>query len=84
MTDHPSESECHRAMRRLFDFLDGELSTADDAAIRAHLDGCRSCFAHAEFERAVLGALRTQRDGTALPESTRARVIAALQEHGLS
>jgi anti-sigma factor (TIGR02949 family) len=84
MTDHLPETECHRAMRRLFDFLDGELTTADDAAIRAHLDGCRQCFAHAEFERAMLGALSQQRDGAPLPDTTRARVMALLAENGLS
>ncbi|MBX9927934.1 MAG: zf-HC2 domain-containing protein [Gemmatimonadaceae bacterium] len=71
-------------MRRLFDFLDGELADADDAALRAHLAECRDCLAHAEFERTVLAAVAAQRGGAPLPEATRARVMAALEEAGLS
>jgi len=59
-------------------FLDGELSTRDEAAVRAHVASCDRCAGRLEALRALQGAVRSTRpapsdDGL---ESLRRRIVA--------
>ena len=42
---------CEEALRRLFDYLDAELSGEPQREMQHHLDLCRNCFSRLEFER---------------------------------
>ena len=42
---------CEEALRRLFDYLDVELSDERQREIEHHLARCRSCFSRLEFEK---------------------------------
>ena len=42
---------CEEALKRLFEFLDGELSDGEQGGVERHLRTCRSCFSRMEFER---------------------------------
>ena len=55
--DAPLPADCLAAVRRLWDFLDEELGPADARAVRAHLDGCANCSAHARYLRGFLRAV---------------------------
>lgn len=74
--------DCETAMRMLWDFLDGHLSDADDAAVRAHMDRCRHCFPHARFGELVLNALAEQREARDTGRSLRDGVLARLRLEG--
>lgn len=74
---------CRDAMAVLWDYLDGELSTEREAAVRSHLEVCRPCLGHHEFERAFLDAVATARTSDPAPPALRQRVTDALRSQGL-
>lgn len=67
----------------LWDYLDGELSAEREAAMRWHLEVCRPCLEHDEFERAFLDAVASVRDSEPAPPALRQRVMDALRSQGL-
>jgi hypothetical protein len=72
--------KCGVCEKRLSAWLAGELSGDEEAAVRAHLDGCRSCAHLFEEQRATL-ALLHRMGGEELPAdfgaSLHARLVAA-------
>lgn len=64
---------CEEAISRLFEYLDGELDSADKESIEHHLEVCRNCFGRAEFERRLRAKL-TEAAEVEAPESLRTRV----------
>lgn len=55
--------DCEEALRRLAKYLDGELGDQEHAAVRRHLETCRSCWSRAEFERRLRTRLGELREG---------------------
>lgn len=47
----PNQLECEEAIRRLAEYLDGELGDRESAELEGHLETCRSCWSRAEFEQ---------------------------------
>lgn len=41
---------CERALKRLLEFIDHELSDSERDSVERHLRTCRSCFSRMEFE----------------------------------
>lgn len=78
----PEMIDCATAMRMLWDFLDGHLADADDAAVRAHMDRCSHCFPHAQFGELVLKAVAAQRAAPEQSNSLRERVLSRLRLEG--
>ena len=80
--------DCEQTVRRLWDYLDGQLAPLDLAAVDAHLAECDRCPPHFEFERRFLDAVRDARHAVHIPDTMktsalRARVIERLQADGL-
>lgn len=81
---HAPVLDCEQTVRRLWDYLDGEVGTSELAAIDAHLASCDPCTAHFAFERRFLTAVRSARDAVAAADADsthaalRARVIEQL------
>lgn len=48
---------CEEALRLLAQYLDCELTPADEAEVERHLHTCRSCYSRAEFERRLKAEL---------------------------
>lgn len=42
---------CEEALKRVFDYLDQELSESEHCDIEDHISVCRSCYSRLEFER---------------------------------
>lgn len=78
----PEMIDCATAMRMLWDFLDGHLADADDAAVRAHMDRCSHCFPHAQFGELVLKAVAAQRAAPEQSISLRESVLSRLRLEG--
>lgn len=57
-----SESGCRESLERLYDFLDGELPDVSRDQIAGHLQICRSCYPHFNFERLFLDRLAAVRE----------------------
>ena len=49
--------DCHEVMKRLWEYLDGELPAADVDEVRAHLAECGRCYPQYQFQLAFLAAL---------------------------
>lgn len=74
-------NETHPSRDQIVDFLHGEVPSAQDAAIHAHLAECRLCDERRAEELALTGALRAhareqERD---LPANVAARIYAAIE-----
>lgn len=64
---------CGRAVRQLWEFLDGGLDAPDHHAVEAHLAWCLRCCGEVEFARELRELLRT-RTAVTLPSETRGRL----------
>jgi len=64
---------CERALKRLVEFVDGELREGEHDSVEQHLRICRNCCSRMEFESRLkerLSALSAQE----VPSTTRDRV----------
>lgn len=52
--------DCHDAMERLDDYLDGELSPREQRQVAIHLAICFKCAQHYRFERGFIRDLRAK------------------------
>ncbi len=76
--------DCQAVMRRLWDYLDGELSTENVVAIEAHLEMCGRCYPQYEFERDFLDQVgRLRREHSDLGR-LRTRLLETLRSHGFA
>lgn len=66
----------HPTTAALLDYVHGELSPADDAAIYAHIESCAACRSEHEAEVAIGEMLRTQaaREERELPPTVKAEI----------
>ena len=76
--------DCRSAMMQLYDYLDGELSPERMALIRAHLDECRPCYAHAQVERDLLAIIAGGWKDVAASQALRQRIADNLRQAGFS
>jgi anti-sigma factor (TIGR02949 family) len=79
MQDNPRHVDCEEAMRCLWDYLDGELSPAEERAVRTHIAICTRCYPRMAFDKAFLGAIAATRRAEHASPALRARVISALR-----
>lgn len=73
--------DCDETIRRLYQYLDGELTDARREEIRRHLDLCGPCVGAYDFE-ADLHRLIADRCQDRVPDALRERVAAALRAEG--
>jgi len=52
-----AELSCEEALARVYEYLDGELAPAWNEAVRRHVQKCRRCYPHFDFERMFLDYL---------------------------
>ncbi len=71
--------DCNDCVERLYAFLDTELTQAEIAQIRSHLDGCDDCDENFVFEARFLEQLRECCTSDVAPADLRQRVIAKLR-----
>jgi anti-sigma factor (TIGR02949 family) len=71
-------NDCQAAVERLYDFLDGELTAADAAAVRQHLAACTQCVALFDYEAAFLRFLEARRAAAGAPPALRRAILERL------
>jgi len=76
--------DCDAVMRRLWDYLDHELTPEAEGAVREHLAVCRRCHPQHDFEAAFLRALSAARRTHTQPTRIKARVLEALIGEGFA
>lgn len=45
---------CEESLARVYEYLDGELDIGEHEGVRRHLEKCRKCYPHFDFERLFL------------------------------
>jgi mycothiol system anti-sigma-R factor len=91
MTDQTSEAsasataelDCTETVRRLYDFLDGELTEERRRKIRLHLDHCGPCEEVFEFE-VELRRVIADRCKDHVPDQLRRRIAEAIDHERLN
>jgi len=73
--NEPDIGDCHSAVDRLYDFLDGELSPAADAQVRAHLAACAHCLGLFDFETTYLRFLEARARARGAQPHLRQRIL---------
>jgi anti-sigma factor (TIGR02949 family) len=73
---------CDEALRRLEDYLDGELSAEDLRKVHEHLDTRAPCTSQFGFEASVLQGIRQRLQRTDLPPDLLTRIRRMLDEAG--
>jgi len=84
MPDEIREIDCTTAVQQLWDYLDEELDDARVAEVRQHLETCRPCLQHADFDRQFLEAVGRVRELHLMPQAAKSHVLAALADAGFS
>jgi anti-sigma factor (TIGR02949 family) len=84
MPDNVRAIDCQTAVRQLWDYLDAELDDQRMTEVKQHLDTCRHCLEHAEFDHSVIQTLRRFRDRHPVPSAVRSQVMAVLSAAGFS
>ncbi len=64
---------CEDAIKRVFDYIDGELHGKPREELEHHLEACRHCFDRVQFERALKSRLSSLKVDSN-PEALRARI----------
>lgn len=72
--------DCVKAMAHLDDYLKRELTPELMVEVRQHLERCRDCFTHAQFEENFLAMLETRASRETCPGKLRARILALLRQ----
>ena len=71
--------DCHDALERLDDYLDGELARGESRQVAIHLAICLKCAQHYRFERGFIEALRTKLDNIEMPPELMVQIHQSLQ-----
>jgi anti-sigma factor RsiW len=84
ITDSPLQEppvlDCEQTVRRLWDYLDRQLSAIDRDAVDRHLHDCKAnCASHFAFEQAFLDVVREARPRVVASDVVRQRVRSLLK-----
>lgn len=78
--DRLGRCTCDEALRRLEDYLDGELASHALRMVHEHLDTCASCTAQFQFEASLLKGIRQRLQRPDLPPDLVSRIRRMLDE----
>ena len=77
--------DCEQTVRRLWDYLDQQLSVLDMQAVDKHLSECKTkCASHFAFESAFLDVMRKSRPTVLATDVLQLRVRALMQQNNTS
>lgn len=71
---------CREAAARVYEYLDRELTPEVALEIQRHLEACRACYDHFEFQRAFLELLARRGSAIRAPEELRCRLGGLLHD----
>ena len=71
--------DCHDALERLDDYLDGELAPGENRQVAIHLAICLRCAQHYRFERGFIRAMRAKLESVEMPTELMGQIHRSLQ-----
>ena len=69
---------CREAVERLYEYLDRELTPEAEREVRQHLEACRPCGQHFDFEQAFLKFVAARCRTRAAPPELKRRILREL------
>lgn len=76
----PHATDCSEVLQRVYEYLDGELTSADLMKIRQHLTECGPCLSEYGLEEALKALLRRSCAFEPAPEELRARIMVRITQ----
>ena len=77
---NPHETDCREVLERVYEYLDGEMTSSDIAKIRQHLDECSPCLSEYDLDVALKALIRRSCGCERAPEALRARIMVRITE----
>ena len=71
--------DCHDALERLDDYLDGELAPGENRQVAIHLAICLRCAQHYRFERGFIADVRAKLERVEAPPELMVQIHQSLQ-----
>lgn len=71
--------DCHDALERLDDYLDGELASGENRQVAIHLAICLKCAEHYRFERGFIADVRAKLENVEVPSELMGQIRQSLQ-----
>jgi mycothiol system anti-sigma-R factor len=71
---------CEHVLDRLWEYLDSELTVADEAKVQEHLEICSRCYPQYDFRRAYFEYTRRLQQREQAPPELRRRLFQRLME----
>jgi anti-sigma factor (TIGR02949 family) len=69
---------CDEALKHLYEFLDKELTPEAEREVRRHLEACRPCVDHFDFEGAFLQFLHARCRARGAPAELKRKILSEL------
>jgi mycothiol system anti-sigma-R factor len=69
------DTDCSEVLDRVYEYLDGEMTSTDTARIRQHLEECAPCLQEHDLDVALKALVRRSCSGEHAPEALRAKVL---------
>jgi anti-sigma factor (TIGR02949 family) len=69
---------CDEALKHLYEFLDKELTPEMEREVRVHLEACRPCVGHFDFEEAFLQFLHIRCRTRGAPPELKRKILSEL------
>ncbi len=76
----PHATDCREVLQRVYEFLDGEMTSHDIDKIRVHLDECAPCLSEYDLDVALKALVRRSCGCEPAPEALRARIMVRITE----
>jgi mycothiol system anti-sigma-R factor len=76
----PHETPCTEVLDRVYSYLDGEMSDADCAKIRQHLEECGPCLEEYGLDEVIKRLVRNRCGCDPVPDGLRAKVLVKIRE----
>ena len=72
---HAGHGDCSEVLHRIYEYLDGEMSTDDVRRVASHLSECQPCLAEHDLDVALKEAVRRSCAGEVAPAALRLQII---------
>jgi mycothiol system anti-sigma-R factor len=70
---------CREVVELLWEYIDAELTPEREQQVRAHLEACKACYGHYEFQQAFVAFVK-RHGAQVAPAELRARVTQSILE----
>ena len=74
----PSASDCSEVLHRVYEFLDGEMTSDDTAKIKEHLEACGPCLKEYDLDQALKALVKRSCACEEAPVELRTQIMARI------